>query len=183
MFKQLGRFGVLAVCLFAIVIVMVGCNGNGGGGEGGNGNGKGTEIIKPEVETPMEKLAGTYTLVEIRVGNEIIRPPDMSGDLNLYRLSGYPYDMSLTVLGNPLGRVSGTWSADETTITLDGDRSPYSWDGTHLTFAVPTDDGLANVKWRQTTAFQASACWCLNAVGHGRRPRFPLCEFCYAFGS
>ena len=43
MFKRLGRFAVLAVCLFAIAIVMVGCGGdddpppiiNGGGGGGG----------------------------------------------------------------------------------------------------------------------------------------------------
>ena len=42
MFKRLGRFAVLAVCLFAIAIVMVGCGGDddpppitGGGGGGG----------------------------------------------------------------------------------------------------------------------------------------------------
>ena len=28
MFKRLGRFAVLAVCLFAIAIVMVGCGGD-----------------------------------------------------------------------------------------------------------------------------------------------------------
>ena len=54
MFKRLGRFAVLAVCLFAIAIVMVGCGGDEvdppitGGGSGGGG----------QVKTFKEQLVG-----------------------------------------------------------------------------------------------------------------------------
>ena len=140
MFKHLGRFAILAVCLFALA--MVGCNG----GEGGNGNGKGTDIIKPAAEpTPMEKLTGFYSLVEAWEDNEeVARPPEFSGSLFLY--SDGTSSMHLTVLGN-FSLTTGTWSVDKTHLTLDGERGRYTWDGTHLT--ISDADGSFHIKWRK----------------------------------
>ena len=151
MFKRLGIFAILAVCLFAIVIVMVGCNGNGG--EGGNGNGKGTEIIKPKVETPAEKLAGTYSLVEVRhPDGRILRPPSITGEMFLRNSDTISNALYLTSADGDTADMEFTWSADETYFLDEvGDRISYTWDGTHLTLPIPLPGGglPAVTSWRK----------------------------------
>ena len=149
MFKHLGTFALLAACLFALA--MGDCNGNNGGG-----------TTKPKIdpppttttETPMEKLDGSYTLVEVRIGNDIVRPPEITGDLFLFSAAGYNFTLFLGTQGQPITALSGPWSADETHLTLGADRTPYNWDGTHLRFDVPNPDGgTFNLKYRQDVAF------------------------------
>ena len=151
MFKRLGIFAILAVCLFAIVIVMGGCDPDDPPPP--------PPIVPPvetKVETPMEKLAGSYSLVEAQAGNEpAARPPGFSGKMFLFTAGGSTYTMSLGPAGNQ-GHYTGTWSADQTHLTFDGDRFLYTWDGTHLTFSIPDPNGgpeTLNLKWRQTLAY------------------------------
>ena len=138
MFRYLGRFSVLAVCLFAIVIVMVGCNG-------------GEKKIDPPIvtlpeKTPGEKLAGRYELVETVGDSGITRPPDVAGDLLLLDVLG-TYNMSITIAGETRF-ANGSWGADDTHITFDGTRYRYSWDGTYLTFSNPDGSSLS-LKWQK----------------------------------
>ena len=82
----------------------------------------------------MEKLAGNYTLVS----------PDISGKLFL-RSDGYRVEM---FIGDTF--LESTWSADSTHLTLGEDRTAYTWDGTHLSFLVPTPDGgVLRLNWRK----------------------------------
>ena len=155
MLKRLGRFAVLAVCLFAMAIV--GCGTDNGGGKG-----KGTEIIKPTTEpTPMEKLPGLYELVEFEVagdgGGIIFRPPTIHGVLSLHAYYGPGIDgnndASIWFLFE--GRIveeKGTWSADKANITIASLRARYTWDGTYLTLPdLPIEDGVkARLKWQRT---------------------------------
>ena len=156
MFKHLGRFGVLAVCLFAIVIVMGGC--------GTDNNGKGTDPIKPPpvdnngkgtdpmMETPMVKLTGTYSLVEsqeVRDG-EVVKT--VSGKLDLRPGSdGWLVTYELED-GGSFGVSGPTWTANATTLTLidsDGDRSVenYTLEGKFLTLATFFEQGVRIEKW------------------------------------
>ena len=106
MFRHLGRFSVLAVCLFAIVIVMVGCGPD-------------------EEETPMEKLAGTYTLI----GGEVI-----TGGFTSSR-EGLPGNFHLMPEGNG-------WS-----LTIDGSSvSEPTWSATDTTLTYVTDSGVTETK-------------------------------------
>ena len=119
MLKQLGTFAILAVCLFALA--MVGC---------GNGNG-GTKIdppiIDPPTETPGEKLEGSYELTEFRIPDQgvVLRPPELTGTLRLqmgrwvlsYNNNTNDEDLQLFAFG--LTSFGQTWSATETTLTLD----------------------------------------------------------------
>ena len=151
MFKRLGIFAVLAVCLFAIVIVMVGCERED----------KIDPPIVPPVEetkvelTPMEKLAGTYSLVEstqVYVEGDIWKA--VSGKLHL-RPGGNGW---LTTFededGDSTGVSGPTWTANATTITFitSGDRwvEDYTWEGKVLTLAFFGDDDFARIeKWRK----------------------------------
>ena len=95
MFKRLGRFAVLAVCLFAIAIVMVGC------GPG-------------EEETPMEKLAGTYTFIgqTLIAGGVTSSYEDLPGNLHLMpEGNGWSQTIDRSSVSGP------TWSATDTTLT------------------------------------------------------------------
>ena len=109
MFKHLGRFAVLAVCLFAIVIVMVGC------GPG-------------EEETPMEKLAGTYTFIDETLieGGSTYSYVDVSGKLHLMpEGNGWSQTIDRSSVSGP------TWSATDTTLTTVTDSGvTRTWDYT-----------------------------------------------------
>lgn len=104
----------------------------------------------------MEKLDGSYTLVEVQDGTGLVaRPPVFSGDLFLFSADGYTFTMSIKTQGVLVPFV-GTWSADKTHLTLGGDRFPYTWDGTHLAFSIPDPGGgpeTMGLKWQQTVAF------------------------------
>ena len=131
---------VLAVCLFAIVIVMGGCS----------------EWWEEEL-TPMEKLAGTYLLVEVEIvqGRSVVEGPE-SGKLQLrpegngWIVTGVDKD------GDAIGNAGPTWTADATTITFidsDGNRSvqDYTLEGKLLTKTEIDDDYAAIFeKWRKT---------------------------------
>ena len=94
MLKHLGTFAVLAVCLFALA--MVGCGPD-------------------EEETPMEKLAGTYTLIDrLVVSNGSIFPrEELPGNLHLMPEGN---GWSRTIDGDSYS--GPTWSATDTTITM-----------------------------------------------------------------
>ena len=143
MFKHLGRFAILAVCLFAIVIVMVGC---------GPDDPPPPPPPPPLVETPMEKLIGVYELAELVVerdgGSVTLRPPTVSGSLGLFSDNTFSL-FTIGAEGN-VQEFEGPWTADGTHITLDGDRSQYSWDGTHLTIFGVSGGTKTRFKWRKS---------------------------------
>ena len=139
-FKHLGRFAILAVCLFAIVIVMVGCNG---------GNGPPPPPIVQPTETPMEKLEGRYELTEFRIPDQgvVLRPPGFTGTLGLlsysdgsdaWHLIYESDDDDLRPFAQAVSSFGSTWSATETTLTLNATAAPtahfsYSLVGERLT--------------------------------------------------
>lgn len=148
MFRHLGRFALLALCLFAITIVM-GC-----GGSSGWWNGEEEE----EVElTPMQKLTGTYSLVEFESiqDNEVDEPPN-SGKLHL-RPEGNGWLLTLEYEDlEDYGGAGPTWTANDTTITFtasDGTRwsEDYTLEGKLLTLSFfDEDDEYARLeKWRK----------------------------------
>ena len=130
MFRYLGRFAVLAVCLFTLA--MVGCG--------------------PGDKTPMEKLTGSYTLIEV---NGVALSPESytKGEL-LPRGSGW--SRSSTQLGAASGP---TWSASDTTITFTSSTGGtwtdnYTLEGNLLTIVsvVPVGpDGSTYIErlWRK----------------------------------
>ena len=150
MFKRLGIFAVLAVCLFAIAIVMVGCGtGNGGDDE----EEKKTDIVTLLTETPMEKLVGTYTLVEAERNGEIRRPPAITGKMFLRAPGGISSPSSIHIGTGDIVVLSlqFPFSVDETYFSMGQDQTRYTWDGTHLSFSVsdPTDGSVFTLKWRK----------------------------------
>ena len=156
MFKHLGRFAVLAVCLFAIAIVMVGCDGDE------DGPPPIVPPIVPPVVTQVEKLPGLYELVEVRFtvdGDTIIaRPPIFRGTLGLHPYYGPgidgndKYSMSVLHESGSIFEVAGFWSADESHFSMDRDPIRYTWDGTYLTLSNIEfeEGGKGSIKWRQT---------------------------------
>ena len=148
MFKHLGRFAVLAVCLFAIVIVMGGCDIPL--------NSVNVPSTQPSVlggynlppDDMKEKLAGVYRLIEHSDGRgSTLRAPDVDGVLAL-PLNG-KCSMSLfgpRYTGNA-SREGPSWSADKTHLTVGDRRNPYSWDGRYLTLFLSNGEIL---KWVKT---------------------------------
>ena len=162
MFKRLGIFAILAVCLFAIVIVMVGCERDEGE--------KKTEIVKPPVEeTPMEKLPGIYELGELGSrepnGDLTLQPKLLFlGIMFLYPSSdgssgydSYESNGSIRAFGESTRWENETWSADEATIrlTIAGNRTPYTWNGKYLT--MTNDEGY--MRWERTTDWSDGVHW------------------------
>ena len=157
MFRYLGRFGVLAVCLFAIVIVMGGC-----GGDDDPPPDKPVEIVTPPVvETPMEKLAGEYTFVEERIttndgelGVWINKP--VSGRM-LLRPGGNGWFRTFEhEEGDSSGTSGPTWKADSTTIafTTSGNDADfwvdeYTLQGKLLTLINLGEEASIWQKWRK----------------------------------
>ena len=131
MFKHLGRFGVLAVCLFALA--MVGCGPD-------------------EEETPMEKLAGTYTLIdrEIVSRGSVLPREDLSGHLHLMPEGN---GWSRTIGGD--SDSGPTWSATDTTITKVPDSGEESWTedytlvGTVLTLVYEDENLHIEHRWEK----------------------------------
>ena len=141
MFRQLGTFAPLALCLFALAIAM----------------GMGDCDDDPQVElTPMEKLAGTYSLVEseVLVDNEVLEPPNY-GKLHL-RPEGNGWIVTFEYEeGDSSGNSGATWTANATTITFidsDGDRwiEDYTLEGKFLTLSYfdENNDVAIIEKWR-----------------------------------
>ncbi|MDE0314654.1 MAG: hypothetical protein OXM61_07120 [Candidatus Poribacteria bacterium] len=106
---------------------------------------------------PADKLAGTYTLIEIKVRNVgttiIVRVPDISG--TLYFDPDGPWSMSMVASEIGLNQeISGTrWSADQTTITSgNADQTTdtnYALDGERLTFSLTMDDLQVDTTWQK----------------------------------
>ena len=130
MFKRLGIFAVLAVCLFAIVIVMVGC-----------GNGEDDE------ETPMEKLTGSYEFSDHVTANRV---PLVGGSFS-FGHGGNNWSLSYLWDDGRTHSDSGpTWSASATTITFTNSTGltwtdDYTLVGEVLTFFY--DDNFT--EWRK----------------------------------
>ena len=148
MFKRLGMFAVLAVCLFAIAIVMVGCS------EWWEDDDEEEE----EVElTPMEKLTGTYSLVErevIWMGST--EEPPTSGTLRL-RPEGNGWSTTFEFADRDAeARLGTTWTANTTAITfIDTDGFHWSEDYTlkgkflTLDYFAPEWSETQTEKWRK----------------------------------
>ena len=151
MFKRLGIFAILAVCLFAIVMVMVGCERE---------DEIDKPIVPPPVETqveltPMEKLAGTYSWVEGEgVVDFEVQDPPVSGSLHL-RPGGNGWLATFNLQdGDSFGNSGSTWTANATAITFidsDGDRfvEDYTLEGKVLTLTRFDEDGAFIQKWRK----------------------------------
>ena len=153
MFKRLGTFVVLAVCLFAIAIVMGSCGGDD----------------TDDDDSPMGKLTGTYSFVkseqiwhnveqERLLAQEAREPPDYVGELRL-RPEGNGWTATFEDKdGDRIGGNSGpTWTANDTTITFtdsDGEqwREDYTLEGQLLTMTREDVDGdYTNIStWRNT---------------------------------
>ena len=153
MFRYLGRFALLAVCLFAIVIVMGGC----GTDEDDPPPDKPVEIVTPPpVElTPMEKLTGSYSWVEgDSVFENTVNTPTTSGKLHL-RPGGNGWLATYEDEdGDSFGSSGPTWSANATTLTLiasDGERwvEDYTLEGKVLTLFYLDDVFSYIEKWRK----------------------------------
>ena len=135
---------------------MVGC---GGDDEDDPPPDKPVEIVTPPppppVETPMEKLTGTYAFIEAEGVNaffEVLEPPD-SGKLHL-RPGGNGWLVTLLQDGDAFGNSGATWSANATTLTLtasDGERlvNDYTLEGQVLTLTQFGEDGGTIQKWRK----------------------------------
>lgn len=156
MFQRLGILGVLAVCLFAMAIV--GCN-------------RPPLALPPPLLTPMEKLAGSYSLVEheaslAAMSTEdaaalaVVRwsdAPSLSGRLHLLRggsgwfvTRSFAHEVEVEY-GGSWGRI---WSANSTTITFtDYDNEVqvenYTLEGEFLTLATFQEDYARIEKWRK----------------------------------
>ena len=142
MFRYLGRFSVLAVCLFALA--MVGCDIPL--------NSVNVPSTQPSVlsgynlppDDMKVKLAGVYRLVEHSDGKGLtLRAPEVDGVFAL-SLNG-KFSMSLFGPGysNKSKTEEGTWGADKT--HFNG--NPYSWDGRYLTLFLKNGEIL---KWVKT---------------------------------
>ena len=136
MFKRLGIFAVLAVCLFAITIVMVGCNG------------------EDDEDTHEEKLAGVYDLVEMGGDFAVVAPPTVTGIFTLLSTG----DWSMNIRwddGSTLGNSGSSWSATETTLTTtdyDGitENTSYRWVGERLETSLSTTTGeILRIMWEE----------------------------------
>ena len=129
MLKQLGTFGVLAVCLFALA--MVGCG--------------------PGDETPMEKLAGTYTFIDREGGLRGVISPreELPGNLHLMP-EGNGWSETIDGVSS-----SGlTWSATDTTITRvpSGEESfteDYTLVGKVLTLVYEDENLYIEHRWEK----------------------------------
>ena len=149
MLKQLGTFGVLAVCLFALA--MGGCDIPL--------NSVNVPSTQPSVlggynlppDDMKVKLAGVYRLVEHSDGRgSTLRAPDVDGVFAL-PLNG---KSSMSLFGpryTGSSSAEGAWSADKTHLTIGrvggGRRIPYSWDGRYLTLFLKNGEIL---KWVKT---------------------------------
>ena len=130
------------VLVYLLSILLVSCGGDN------------EEEAEPK---PAEKLAGTYTLVEIEVKNVgttiIVRVPDISG--TLYFDPEGPWSMSMVAPEIGLNReIAGTrWSADEKTITSgNADQTTdtnYALDEKRLTFSVTVEDLRVDTTWQK----------------------------------
>ena len=146
MFRYLGRFVVLAVCLFALAIVMVGC---------GEGEVNPPLPPPPPVETPMEKLTGTWLLVEATAifGGNVTTPP-VSAELHLRPEGNGWIATYVSASGDSSGASGPTWTANATTITYidsDGERrvEDYTLEGKFLTLASFDENFSRIEKWRK----------------------------------
>ena len=152
MFKRLGTFAVLAVCLFAIAMVMVGCGRDDPPIDKPIDPPPVEKPIVPKVETPLEKLAGSYNLVEVFDGIITLRIPEVDGRLYMEEGGGdWFWSLNFVNLDNGLVKNSGeTWSPSATGIafiTSDGE-----WLGTEYTLVgslltLERDDLIT--KWRK----------------------------------
>ena len=118
MFKRLGTFAVLAVCLFAIAIVMVGCGGGGTDDE--------EEVIDSPPPTSSSlspayrKIVGSYTASRGGSGNN----PDWKGYLTLSSDNTF----QIRWIGRTRSEDTGRWTVvDGTTLILDGVRHSYTY--------------------------------------------------------
>ena len=137
-------FQLNLACLFAIF--NVGCGGD-------DTEETGPKTVTPP--TPMEQLAGKYTLASLEMNIEgvilTLEPPSMFGEMSLGSGGG---DWSVTFVATETGiseNATGTsWSANATTITLSPEPpEPYTWDGTHLTFTEVSDGIEITLKFQK----------------------------------
>ena len=145
MFRHLGTFAVLAVCLFALA--MVGCDIPL--------NSVNVPSTQPSVlsgynlppDDMKVKLAGVYRLIEHSDGKGwTLRAPEVDGVLAL-PLNG---KSTISLFGprySESGSGGGPWSADKTHLNYGGPRVPYSWDGRYLTLFLSNGEIL---KWVKT---------------------------------
>lgn len=139
-------FGLTLICL--LVFSFMGC-----AEDTGNGNGNGGVVST--VLTPEDKLQGSYILDEYKVtvdGETWIEdgPPEATGTLTLSSGGSYTSSVIFTeqsgvdILAeileedNPSGTGAGSWSADSTHLTLNGQKAPYSFNGSKLSITHST---------------------------------------------
>ena len=147
-FKHLGRFALLAVCLFAIAIAMGSCGGTGNGGEGDDADEGGTDVVSSTSDSAgglgiskgeFVDLSGLYTYDTAA----------LSGVLGLYPAAD-DFEANLWFITDDLEILdeSGSWTADRGGIELLGRVYRYTWNGTHLTIRnLGTPDGRKDIKW------------------------------------
>ena len=120
--------------------------------------------ILPMVEspptTPMEKAAGTYTLVSMdtHLGGESVTlfPPEVSGSITLHP-DGVSWQIDLTLFGKPIAESSGpSWEVVDDAVHLyliDGSFRVLNWTNNELSGIAgeSTDNPLAMVWKKQPT--------------------------------
>lgn len=139
-------FALMLVALFSVAFI--GCGGDDEDEAGG-------DIVTPAATpTPMEQLAGKYTVAEVSVEAEgaviSLKPPEVFGELNL-SVGGGPWSWNyLFQDGDKVDESGSSWNANRATITFGGPSVPYTWDGTYFAFSVSLENGLkVSFKWQK----------------------------------
>ena len=148
MFKRLGTFAILAVCLFAIVIVMVGCGEGEVTEETESTEGTDTSSTSdPRIEKRKADMVGNYQAIQEDVD-------EWAGSLLINSIFGQEYSLTWTdPQGNELPRKTGKWDVvDMTHLRLDGVPYPttFYWSDGHSGIEIsnmPTPVGRRRVKW------------------------------------
>ena len=101
--------------------------------------------------SPMEELEGRWTLqdAELKVGDVTISFNNVIGELALGS-GGRDASYIIVYDGEADITLDVSWSATATTLTLDGETLPYTYDGTYLEFSYPDEDGdIVTERWQK----------------------------------
>ena len=138
MLKYLGIFGVLAVCLFVLMLAM-------GGGEW-------VERVGCCEETMRQKFASSYALVSGSVNGELV--PGITGKFTRLRFTD-AWSMEFSASDADFRASVVLWRATELILKFIGDDGlienvPYRWIGERLETEFPYGDEIIILTWEDS---------------------------------
>ena len=146
MFRNLGTFALLALCLFALVIAMGGCDPEVAGNTEDDA---GTEGVVSPITDPVDGLGISKGDFVDLSGAYTYEAPGLSGVLSLHP-AARDFKATLWFITDDFKILdeSGSWTAQRGGIELLGRVYRYTWNGTHLTIRnLGTPDGRKDIKW------------------------------------